>query len=162
MQKYLCQHVVEATPMTCGEWELATGHKWNEPDRPRTDLGYKCNYPDGYSGWCPKDAFEKVSRKIDGMTFGMALEILKRGGKVARKGWNGKGMWLWIEGEERVTPRDGKTICSSALHDIAEVVDDGVVVLPPVICMRTADKKALRGWLASQTDMLSEDWVEVI
>ena len=63
--KYIRSHIVEAEPCSLGEWEEKTGKKWNEADRPRTDEGYKCDYPNGYSGWCPKDAFEAVSHKVD-------------------------------------------------------------------------------------------------
>lgn len=89
------------------------------------------------------------------VTFGAALEALKQGKKVARKGWNGKGMWLWL--------KPGTMVKSELCHDPAlkEIADNngGEIEALGTICMKTADNKILSGWLASQTDMLSDDWV---
>lgn len=88
-------------------------------------------------------------------TFGEALEALKQGKKVARKGWNGKGMWLWL--------KPGTMVKSEWCHDLAlKAIADtngGEIEALGTICMKTADNKILSGWLASQTDMLSDDWV---
>ena len=90
-------------------------------------------------------------------TFGQAVGSLKRGFKVARKGWNGKGMWLWLKQETMVK--------SEWCHDLAlkAIADQngGKIHALGTICMKTADNKILTGWLASQTDILSEDWVLV-
>ena len=157
MQKYIRCHIVEAKSCTLGEWEQETGRTWNEPDRPRTEEGYKCDYPSGYSGWCPKGEFDKVSRPIDGMTFGMAIEAMKAGKKVARAGWNGKGMWLCIplvEGPKEI-PSTG--IWGKPNADYAEQ-NGGTVKVMPYITMKAAAGSIVMGWLASQTDMLSDDW----
>lgn len=88
-------------------------------------------------------------------TFGQAVECLKRGFKVARKGWNGKGMWLWLKQETMVK--------SEWCHDLAlkAIADQngGEIHALGTICMKTADNKILTGWLASQTDILSNDWI---
>jgi hypothetical protein len=68
------------------------------------------------------------------MNFGQAIEKLKEGKKVARKGWNGKGMWIKIQVP---TEKSKMTL--------------------PYIYMKTADDN-LVPWLASQTDILAEDW----
>jgi hypothetical protein len=68
------------------------------------------------------------------MTFSRALEALKDGKKVSRNGWNGKGMWLALQ-----TPTE---LSKMTL---------------PYLYMSTVDGK-LVPWLASQTDMLAEDW----
>ncbi|MBQ9740694.1 MAG: DUF2829 domain-containing protein [Kiritimatiellae bacterium] len=154
MQKYIRCHIVEAKSCTLDEWEQETGRTWNEPDRPRTEEGYKCDYPSGYSGWCPKVEFEKVSRPIDGMTFGMAIEAMKLGKKVARAGWNGKGMYVWIMPGSTV--KDCKTITDPHLKAIDEA--EGEIRFLGSVRMRTATGDVLTGWLASQTDMLSDDW----
>lgn len=75
--------------------------------------------------------------------FGEAIKYLKRGLKVARKGWNGKGMFLCYvnSGNWDMNPEVHK----SSLH------------LLPWIGMKTADNKFVP-WLASQTDILAEDW----
>ena len=91
------------------------------------------------------------------MNFGGALEALKQGKKVARQGWNGKGMWLWL--------KEGTMVKSDWCHDPAlkAIADNngGEIEALGTICMKTADNKILSGWLASQTDMLSNDWVIV-
>ena len=90
-------------------------------------------------------------------TFGEALEALKQGKKVARKGWNGKGMYLWLKPAATIKAEWCK---DPILKDIAEA-NGGEVEALGTICMKTADGKILSGWLASQTDMLLEDWVIV-
>lgn len=157
MKKYIRCHEVEAKPCTLGEWEQETGRTWNEPDRSRTEEGYKCDYPSGYSGWCPKGEFDKVSRPIDGMTFGMAIEAMKQGKKVARAGWNGKGMYLWLLPAANVKAEWCK---EEHLKALAEQ-NGGEIECLASIRMKTADNKVLTGWLASQTDMQADDWVIV-
>lgn len=91
------------------------------------------------------------------MNFGQAIEALKEGKRVARTGWNGKGMLFLF-----LLPAG--TVPTKAIHDPAlrRVIEDEVggetFEALGSIRMFTADKKILTGWLASQTDMLSEDW----
>lgn len=85
------------------------------------------------------------------MNFGWAIEILKRGGRVARSGWNGKGMWV-------VLLEPGAEVISNVMHAGRAIdPDDGYPVLR-CIGMKTAQGEMLPGWLASQSDMLAEDW----
>lgn len=88
------------------------------------------------------------------MDFGKAIEALKEGKKVARKGWNGKGMYLWLLPAAKVKAEWCKEPHLKALAE----ENGGEVEALGSIRMLTADKKVLTGWLASQTDMLSEDW----
>jgi len=80
------------------------------------------------------------------MDFGRALEELKRGGRVARVGWNGKGMWLALIYAEQWVAPSGRPYAGT--HCL------------PWIAMKTADD-GLVPWLASQTDVLAEDWLVV-
>ena len=96
----------------------------------------------------------EVLQGIDGMTFGMAIEAMKQGKKVARKGWNGKGMYLWILPAASVKAEWCK---EPHLKTLAEQ-NGGEVECLGSVRMKTADGKVLTGWLASQTDMLSDDW----
>lgn len=88
------------------------------------------------------------------MNFGQALEALKNGAYVTRKGWNGKNMFLWL--------KPGTIVREEWCHDPTLLKlareNGGTVEALPTICMKTADNKVLTGWLASQTDMLSNDW----
>lgn len=78
-------------------------------------------------------------------SFGEAIKYLKRGMKVARKGWNGKGMYLF---------KSPKLGCQIYSEYTGKEIND----LQEFIVMKTADD-SLVPWLASQTDMLAEDWV---
>ena len=89
------------------------------------------------------------------LNFGEALDGLKHGLKVARAGWNGKSMFLFLLPAGRIP--------KSAIHDpmLKKVLEDsGEDHFEALgsIRMKTADNKILTGWLASQTDMLAEDW----
>ena len=90
-------------------------------------------------------------------TFGQSVESLKSGRKVSRKGWNGKGMFLWLKPFTMVKSEWCK---DPMLKDIADR-NGGEIEALGTICMKTADNKILTGWLASQTDILSCDWVLV-
>lgn len=92
------------------------------------------------------------------MTFGGAIEALKNGEKVARSGWNGKGMWLALSVGTDSLPSD--KFWNKHNKEFAEQNGGSADVLS-VITMKTADNKILMGWLASQTDMLAEDWMIV-
>jgi hypothetical protein len=91
------------------------------------------------------------------LNFGQALEFLKQGKRVAREGWNGKGMFIFLLPAGTVPT---KAIYDPALRAVieSEVGGETFEALGS-IRMFTADKKILTGWLASQTDMLSEDWM---
>ena len=90
-------------------------------------------------------------------TFGAAIESLKLGFKVARKGWNGKGMYLWLKPATTVKSEWCK---DCALKEAADA-NGGEIEALGTICMKTADNKVLTGWLASQTDILATDWFVV-
>jgi len=120
------------------------------------------------------------------MNFGQALEALKRGERVAREGWNGKGMWLALvlPIQKARVDVDRKTLItlpsdppkSRTAYIVRHPVDGGDVELPdgtiasvyawgeyvlqPWIGMKTADDGFVP-WLASQTDLLAEDWTKV-
>lgn len=83
----------------------------------------------------------------EAMDFGVALMNLKEGRRVARKGWNGKGQYLELATDISYTSAAGQIInCEHAAignKAIAFVGTSGVQM----------------GWLASQADMLAEDWI---
>ena len=103
---------------------------------------------------------ENAQCPTNGLTFGQAIDAMKLGKKVARKGWNGKGMWLCIplvDGPKEI-PATG--IWGKPNAEYAEQNGDTVKVMP-FITMKAADGSIVMGWLASQTDMLAEDWMIV-
>ena len=141
MKNYVGTKFIEAREMTRGDYNDYRGWKIPENENP-ADEGYLAKYSDGHENWLPKKHFEEIFKESNGMTFGIAVERLKKGFKVAREGWN--GMYLFLA--------HGKDIQSCT--GINEKCVD-------VICMKTAQDTVVFGWLASQTDMLAEDWVIV-
>ena len=160
MKKYIRCHLVEATPMTRGAYNKKRGWTLPKDENPK-DKGYLVKYPDGYVSWCPKAQFEAAGRPVDGMTFGMAIEAMKQGKKVARAGWNGKGMFLWLKPSVTIKAEWCK---DEMLKELVEA-NGGEILGLGTICMYTHDstgrKAILTGWLASQSDMLYDDWVVV-
>ena len=167
MKRYIGVKEINATPMSRAAYNLFRG--WQLPaDENGEDEGYLVEYIDGgqantatykgYVSWSPKDVFERAYKPTEGMTFGLALEALKKGCKVARKGWNGKGMWLSLSGDANLTRYvDEDKFWSKNNSDFA-LAQGGSARVLPCITMKTADDAILMGWLASQTDMLSDDW----
>ncbi len=92
------------------------------------------------------------------MDFGQAIRLLKQGKRVAREGWNGKGIYLWLLPAATVK---AEWCPEEHLREIAEA-NGGEIEALGSIRMMTADRKVLTGWLASQTDMLADDWLEVL
>lgn len=129
MKQYIGTKLVEAEPAVR-----------NEQD------GYKVRYADGYESWSPKDVFEEAYRLIDGMNFGLAIEAVRKGHKARRRGWNGKNQYIKLASAIIYKSMDGSMV--HAKHDdigsqaIAFCGTSGVQI----------------GWLASQADMLADDW----
>lgn len=151
MTKHIGVKLINAFPMTRLAYNDFRG--WQLPaDENGADQGYLVEYLDGgkpntdrfdgYVSWSPKEVFEKAYRPVSGLSFGLAIEALKQGKKVARDGWNGKGMWL------KLVPAD---IADKVAFEYEAL--DGA----PWIGMKTADDKFVP-WLAGQTDVLAEDW----
>ena len=114
--------------------------------------------------------------------FGSAIKALKEGYKVAREGWNGKGMYLTLV---QGYPVNGHLNAASCSDDEKELPNLSVPELNPDgsknitqgkagqmlshIVMKTAGDSQFWGagysdyvpWLASQTDILAEDWTVV-
>lgn len=78
------------------------------------------------------------------MNFGKALEALKEGKKVARKGWNGKGIYLKLQNPDEHSKMTLPYIYIVTTNLVTDNPDAPKGVVP---------------WLASQTDMLAEDWI---
>lgn len=146
MKRYIGTKIIMAKPMTRGDYNIYRGWKIPENENP-ADEGYLVKYPDGYESWSPKEVFEDAYREGENMTFGLAIEAMKKGYRVARKGWNGKKQYIELASNISYVNATGEVI--NCEHDaignkaIAFVGTSGVQM----------------GWLASQADMLAEDWV---
>ena len=133
---------------------------WKLPDDENgADESYLVEYLDGgkpnttkykgYVSWSPKEQFDNAYKASGNLSFGDALEYLKRGYKVARKGWNGKGMFLFLV--------NGSTFKVNRPPLLGIYTEGTEINYSAHIDMKTADNKIVP-WLASQTDMLAEDW----
>jgi hypothetical protein len=154
MQTYIGTKLVMMLPMTRAKYNAYRG--WELPaDENGDDEGYLVEYldggkpnvagHDGYVSWSPKEQADNAYRPTNGMSFGLAIEALKKGLRVARSGWNGKGMWLRLTGPYIVAEGPGV---------------EGIHTSQKFIEMRAADGTFVP-WLASQTDVLADDWMVV-
>lgn len=109
--------------------------------------GYRVEYEDGYLGWSPRDVFEEAYRQTDRMNFGLAIEAAKKGLRIARAGWNGKDMYVFLATDIGFTTKT----------DVSEFVGKDVYV-SDLLVLRTAQKTLQPGWLATQSDILADDW----
>jgi hypothetical protein len=152
MEQYIGVKLINASPMTRLEYTDFRG--WEIPDdEDGDDEGYLVEYTDGgkanteeyegYVSWSPAYVFDRAYQPVEGMNFGLALEALKKGERVARTGWNGKNMWL-------VLIHAGNSAHTSTA---------GTFNMQDCIGMKTATGEMQPGWLASQNDMLTDDWI---
>lgn len=135
MKNYVGTKFIEAKEMTRGEYNDYRGWKIPENENP-ADEGYLAKYSDGHENWLPKKHFEETFKMCDGMTFGIAVELLKQGFKVARKKWvEGKCLFL-VEGVN--------------IHSSVDVIS-----------LKTPPHSFDTIYSASQADILAEDWIIV-
>ena len=161
---HIGQKLIKAIPMTRQEYNDFRG--WALPENELSlgnDGGYMVEYEpnktsipnvegfQGYISWSPKAVFDDAYKSLDAMSFGDAITMLKRGEKVARKGWNGKGMFLIL------VQADDYCYKQKLIDAVQPNSADSPAQLP-FIAMKTSDN-CFVPWLASQTDVLSEDWV---
>ena len=146
METYIGTKIIEAAPAVKKggkvydlTWPIPRSM---EPEEP----GYRVRYPDGYESWSPKDVFEEAYRPTDAMSFGLAIEAAKKGKRIARKGWNGKGQYVELATAISYASPNGAVV--NAEHDAI-----GNQALAFV-----GTSSVQMGWLASQADMLADDW----
>ena len=167
MELYVGTKLVNSKPMNRQEYNDFRG--WELPaDENGSDEGFLVEYLDGgqanteeyegYVSWSPKTVFDKAYASSGQMSFGAAIELMKAGKKVARTGWNGKGMWLiLVPGSNNIKPVAGTPYSNAGLT--------GEIQILPHIDMYTTDSTGRRamlpGWLASQSDVLATDWTIV-
>lgn len=148
MKQYIGTKTLMAEPMTLGQYNLS--RSWVLPaNEDPTTMGYRVQYPDGYISWSPKKQFEEAYASDGNFDFGHALFLMNEGAKVARSGWNGKGMFIFLT-KGREVPNDGGR---SFAH-----FEANPVVLADHIDMHAADGSFVSGWNPSQVDMRATDW----
>lgn len=170
MKKYIGTKQVEAMPMTLGEYIKKSGrnpyqnsqdmHGENEP-------GYLVRYKDGYESWSPKDVFDETYREIkeeaENMTFGDAIEVLKQGGAIRRKGWNGKGLFVIKQVpahiEANVIPKM-QSLPQSAKDLILK--GKGFIDYTSQCLIYNEATGRADSWVPSISDVFAEDWEIVL
>ena len=97
------------------------------------------------------DGTEIPIEKGDEFDFGTATHLMKLGNRVQRAGWNGKGMFLYY------VPAASYPMQRNSLETMGGIFPDDMVPYGAYIAMKTAQDNVVP-WLASQTDVLAEDW----
>ena len=158
MEKYFGTKELNAKPMNLGDYNLLRG--WATPDNEDpTRPGYLVEYEDGgesnhedyngYISWSPAEVFEKVYRSSGTMSLGHAMQALKLGKKVYRKGWNGKNMFLFL------VPGSKFSVNRPPLLGIYPQGTE--INYNPHIDIRNADG-SISTWSPSNGDALADDW----
>ena len=162
MEKYLGLKLVSAESQTLDQsagaenkGDLSKLHGGIDQD------GYKVVYEDGYTSWSPKDVFEKAYRKINNLTFGLAIEALKQGKLVTRKGWNGKGMFIM----KQIPAEIGLDIIPKmqSVQQTAKdkLIDRGTSLKYQNQMLIIKEEGTADSWVASSSDIFAEDWAIV-
>jgi hypothetical protein len=111
-----------------------------------------------------------TNKMVENQNFGQAIEALKEGKRVARQGWNGKGMFIFERPADELEVGfiiDKVKSLPQSVKDFFKAKDQqeapseqGLtkVKFGNYLCMYAADGSIVNGWLASQTDILSNDW----
>ena len=158
MKTYIGTKIIQAMPMT----RLAYNEMrdWTLPaDENGDDAGYLVEYLDGgrsnhpnhvgYISWSPADVFDRAYRPSTGLTFGMAIEALKLGQRVARAGWNGAGQFVYLV----------PAASYPAQTDAAKAHFGAGALVPyrAYLALKTAQGD-IATWAPSCSDALAEDW----
>lgn len=155
---YKTNKIVEVEEMSRLEYVLSRG--WTLPEDEnhlKDERVFKVYYKDGYISMCPKDKFLEDAKPLnEEFTFGEAVELLKKGYKVSRKGWNGKGMF--------VVYQKGYPNGISANKNTAEAwrINEGdLFKVNPYLQIKNVNGSHSM-WVPSINDCLSEDWEVVV
>lgn len=156
-ETYIGTKLIKAEVMTRAQYNVFRG--WELlADENGDDEGYLVEYlhggkPNttthaGYVSWSPKEQFDNAYRKTTGMPFGMAVEAMKKGHKVARAGWNGSGMFAYY-------------VPAGSYPAKAEIIKgifpDDLVPYRHYMALKTAQGD-VSTWAPSGSDSLADDW----
>lgn len=163
MKSYIGTKVINAKPMTRGEYNILRG--WDLPAGENgADEGYLVEYLDGgkvnvpgfanYVSWSPKDVFERsyIEHPTSGFSFGYAVTLMKAGRKVARAGWNGRGMFVYY-----VPPASYPVQTGAAKSHFG---DGSLVPYNAYMAIKNVDE-TVSTWVPSANDCLAVDWMVV-
>lgn len=156
--QYIGTKIINAKPMTRAQYNTFRG--WDlPPDEDGSDAGYLVEYldggkpnvatHDGYVSWSPAAQFDAAYRETSGIPFGLAAEALKKGAKVARAGWNGKGMFVYLVPANSYPAQTG----------VAKAFfGDGSLVPYRAYMALVGVDGTVSTWAPSCSDALADDW----
>ena len=157
MKKYIGTKVIMAEPMTVTEAQKVLGREI-KPATVEAD-GYLVEYKDGYKSWSPKSTFEEAYHEVSSVNFGGAIDLLKAGFAVRRKGWNGKGLFVVKQIPAHITgdiipnmqalPQIAKDILMNRENPHIDYTTQMLIINP--------DGRA-DSWVPSVSDVFAEDW----
>lgn len=161
MQTYIGTKLVRMQSMTRGEYNEFRG--WTVPaDENPEDEGYLVEYLDGgkpntphyagYVSWSPKAQADAAYRPTSGMSFGLAIEALKKGNRVARAGWNGKGQFVYL------VPPAAYPVQTGAAK--AYFGEGSMVPYNAYMAIKTVND-TVSTWVPSVNDCVADDWAIV-
>lgn len=143
LKTYIGTRVVRAEPCE---------YRGNDPMN-HGRIGYLVIESSGEESWVSPESFYSAYSSRDAMTFGLAIEALKIGRRVARAKWIDNG--LWIELVRSTNCAAGRAMAAAEPVARSEPRGDQQVVL------RAAGNEFISPWLPSQEDMLAKDWAVV-
>lgn len=146
MKTYIGTKIIEAVPAVRKGGSIYEEGCAIPKSMESEEKGYKVRYTDGYESFSPKTVFEEAYRPVDGMNFGLAIEAMKKGKKCRRAGWNGKNQHIELASAISYTSPAGTIV--NAEH--AAIGNKAIA-----FCGTSGVQM---GWLASQADMLADDW----
>lgn len=158
METFVGTKVIKGQYMTRGEYNIYRG--WQIPaEEDPADDGYLVEYEDkkhpnhpkheGYISWSPAVVFEEAYHEDTELTFSDTLLLLKRGYKMARNGWNGKGLFVFL------VPGSTFKVNRAPLLGIYE--EGTEINYHAHIDIKSANGEIVP-WHPSQTDILANDW----
>lgn len=146
MPKYIGTKIIHAIAQSQQNFQREQGKEVSvDEDQP----GYYVVYEDGYKSWSPKDVFENAYRQCDQMNFGLAIEAMKKGKKVARTGWNGQNMFAYI------VPSNSYPPSTQIMKDYFKGEN---VPYRAYFALKTAQGD-IATWAPSGSDALADDWM---
>jgi hypothetical protein len=156
---YIGVKLIEAVPMNRAEYNIYRG--WELPlNENGEDEGYLVEYLDGgqanhpehkgYISWSPAEVFEKAYQQSGKLSFGHALVALEQGQRVARAGWNGKGMFVYMVPANAYPAQTG----AAKAHYGAT----GLVPYAAYLALKGVND-VVSTWVPSINDCLAKDWV---
>lgn len=162
LKKYIGTKVVKARPMNEIDAE-SIGYARKNSDHHEYREGYHVQYtnPDGstYDSWSPKDVFENAYREVGTVNFGGAIDLLKAGLAVRRKGWNGKGLFIVKQVPSHITgeiipnmqslPQSAKVILMKRENPHIDYTNQMLIINPD---------GRVDSWVPSSSDIFANDW----